>query len=234
MRALVFDVETRIDKELVRDVFFRGEGLGEEEAYGRMRERLQEESGRDFFPLSCHRPVSIAIGEVDDDLRLTALQTLAGGEDAIVREFWRRVESLEGLLVSFNGKSFDLPVLELQALRLGLSLPGYFGEPRRFRSRGADRHLDLYDFLANGNRLRGGFDLVARLAGLAGKSEMDGSRVQTEWEAGNLAAIDRYCRDDVLQTYLLFLHIERMRGRLETDACQRLSRDAERLAAQSP
>lgn len=231
MRALVFDIETRVDKRLVRDVFFRGEPLGEDEAYSRMRERLEAESGRDFFPLTCHRPVSIAVGEVGDDLGLLSLHTLAGGEDEIVRDFWRRLESLDGLLVSFNGKSFDLPVLELQALRLGLSLPGYFGEPRRFRARGAERHLDLYDFLANGNRLRGGFDLLARLAGLTGKSEMDGGRVQAEWEAGNLAAIDRYCRDDVLQTYLLFLRVERMRGRLEADACERLSRDAERLAA---
>lgn len=233
MKALVFDVETRIDKALVREVFFRGEALSEEEAYARMREQIQGESGRDFFPLTCHRPVSIAVGAVDDDLRLASLETLTGDEDGIVRLFWQRLEALDGLLVSFNGKGFDLPVLELQALRLGLSLPGYFGEPRRFRSRGADRHLDLYDFLANGNRLRGGFDLLARLAGLPGKSEMDGGRVQAEWEAGNLAAIDRYCRDDVLQTYLLFLRVEHLRGRLEREACERLSRAAESLAAQA-
>jgi predicted PolB exonuclease-like 3'-5' exonuclease len=228
VRHLIFDIETRIDKELVRDVFFRGEGLGEQEAFERMREQLQEQ-GRDFFPLTCHRPVSIAVGDVDDDGRLVSLATLAAGdEDEMVRDFWRRVGELDGSLVSFNGRHFDLPVLELQALRLGIAAAAYFDDPLRFRDRRARCHYDLLDFLSNGgaHRLRGGFDLLARLAGLPGKSEMDGSRVQAEWEAGNLEAIHRYCRDDVLQTYLLFVRLELLRGRVEAAKCAQLQAEA--------
>lgn len=235
MRYVVFDIETRVDKQLVREAFFRGQGLSDEEAFARMRERLKEEGGRDFFPVTCHLPVSIAVGDVGEDLRLVRLESLGGGtysEAGIVREFWQRLERFDGTLVSFSGRNFDLPVLELQALRHGLSAPRYFNESRRYRGRAADRHYDLHEFLSNGGiyRLRGGLDILGRLAGLRGKSDMDGSVVQGKWEAGRLEEIHRYCRDDVLQTYLLFLRVERMRGRLDAARCEELSEAAKRLA----
>jgi 3'-5' exonuclease len=233
VRYLVFDVETRVDKKMVGDVFFHGEALSEADAYARMRERLREENGRDFFPVTCHLPISIAIGEVDGERRLTSLRTLTADEDGMVREFWKMFEGYDGTLLSFNGRNFDLPVLELQALRLGLTLPSYFNEAKRFRARYAERHYDLYDFLSNGGfyRLRGGFDVLTRLAGLRGKSDMDGSKVQDQWEAGNLEVIHRYCRDDVLQTYLLFLRVEAMRGRIDYARAAELRAAAENLAA---
>lgn len=232
MKYLVFDIETRIDKKLVGEVFFHGESLSEADAFARMRDRLREENGRDFFPLTCHLPISIAVGEVDGDRRLTSLRTLSADEDGMVREFWQMFEGYGGVLVSFSGRNFDLPVLELQALRLGLTVPKYFNEPKHFRARHAERHYDLYDFLSNNGayRLRGGFDLLARIAGLRGKGEMDGSKVQDQWEAGNLETIHRYCRDDVLQTYLLFLKVEAMRGRISQERAAVLSGEAEELA----
>ena len=228
MRYIVFDIETRVDKQLVRKVFFRGETLSDGDAYGRMRERLRGESGTDFFPVTCHVPVSIAVGEVNGDGHLASLRTLGDGEEQMVRDFWQYLLGFDGTLISFSGRNFDLPVLELQALRLGLVLPTYFNEPKRFRARYAERHYDLYDFLSNGGayRLRGGFDVLTRLAGLRGKSDMEGSKVQEQWEAGNLEVIHRYCRDDVLQTYLLFLRVEVMRGRMDRERCERLSREA--------
>lgn len=235
MRYLVFDIETRIDKTLVREVFYGGEGIGEEEAVARLRAKLLEENGRDFFPVTCHVPISIAVGEVDDHLRLVRLETLSGegGEAGMVREFWQRLERFDGTLVTFSGRNFDLPVLELQALRLGLAVPRYFNEGRRYRGRNADRHCDLFEFFSNSGayRLRGGLDILARLAGLPGKTGLHGSEVQAAWEAGRLDDIHRYCRDDVLQTYLLFLRAEVLRARLEPTRFETLRAEAEKLVA---
>jgi predicted PolB exonuclease-like 3'-5' exonuclease len=66
-------------------------------------------------------------------------------------------------------------------------------------------------------RVRGGFDLLARLIGLPGKGEVDGAGVQALWESGRLADIHAYCRRDVIQTYFLFLRFELMRGRITPD-----------------
>src|SRR5262249_36187391 len=113
---------------------------------------------------------------------------------------------------------FDLPVLELQALRHGCSAPRYFGERDGLRAR-AGRHCDLYDWLSNSgaSRLRGGLDLAARLVGLPGKGAVSGADVQVLWQRGAWEQIHRYCRDDVLQTYFLFLRVQHLRGKLTAD-----------------
>jgi predicted PolB exonuclease-like 3'-5' exonuclease len=218
VRFAIFDIETRIDKALVRSVLHRGSALGEEEAYARTREELVARSGSDFFPVAFHVPISIVIGDVGEDRALTAVHVLGAegySEAGIVREFWERVERFRGTLVSFNGRNFDLPVMELGALRHGCRIPRYFGA--RYRNRYADdAHYDLYDFVTNYGmyHVRGGFHLLAQLAGLPGKGEVDGAAVQKLWEAGRLAEVHAYCRRDVIQTYFLFLRVELMRGRI--------------------
>jgi predicted PolB exonuclease-like 3'-5' exonuclease len=217
MPFAVFDIETRIDKALLRTILCRGEEIGDEEAFERARTRATARGGSDFLPLAFHVPVSIAVGTVDDARMLTGVEVLGGGagEAAIAREFWERLERFEGTLVSFNGRRFDLPVLELAALRHGCVIPRYFRGGYRYRY-SDDAHYDLYDFLTNcgAYSVRGGFDLLARLIGLPGKGDVDGAQVQALWEAGRLADIDAYCRRDVIQTYFLFLRLELMRGRI--------------------
>jgi predicted PolB exonuclease-like 3'-5' exonuclease len=222
MSFAIFDIETRIDKALIRAVMYPHEDLTEEQAYQRFRQRIIEErEGRsDFLPIVFHVPISIVIGNVTGNRILTAVEVLCNqdySEEGIVREFWRRVEAFPGTLVSFNGRAFDLPVLELHALRYGCQAPRYFNEKHGHRYRySEERHYDLFDFLSNAGayRIRGGFNLLARLIGLPGKTWVDGSMIQGLWDAGQLSAIHAYCRQDVIQTYALFLRIELMRGRL--------------------
>ena len=228
MRYTIFDIETRIEKSLVRAVYFSHETLADEEAYNRVRQQLRQDQGNDFFPLSFHVPISIAIGQVTDDRLLTVVETLHEAdysEEAIVRNFWQRLERFPGTLVSFNGRNFDLPVLELQALKYGCSAPHYFNGKHRKRY-AEEGHYDLYDFLTNygAHRLRGGFNALAKLIGLPGKTEIDGSMVQQLWEANRLADIHRYCRQDVIQTYFLFLRVELLRGRITPGQYEELIR----------
>jgi hypothetical protein len=218
MRYTIVDIETRIAKDLVRVVYFPHSEISAEEAYAQTRQRLQAEQGNDFFPLSFHIPISIVVGQVNDERVLTAVEALQDhdySEEALVRAFWQRLERFPGALVTFNGRSFDLPVLELQALKYGCQAPRYFGGKSRNRY-AEEGHYDLYDFLTNFgvHRLRGGFNVLAKMIGLPGKTEIDGSMVQQLWEEGRLADIHRYCRHDVIQTYFLFLRVELMRGRL--------------------
>jgi predicted PolB exonuclease-like 3'-5' exonuclease len=222
MSFAIFDIETRIDKALIRAVMYPHDDLTDEEAYQRFRSQIRaERDGRnDFLPIPFHIPVSIVVGNVSGGYALTAVEVLCAqhySEEEIVYEFWRRVEAFPGTLVSFNGRNFDLPVLELQALRYGCQAPRYFNEKYGHRYRySEERHYDLFEFLSNvgASRIRGGFNLLARLIGLPGKTWVDGSMIQGLWEAGALDTIHTYCRQDVIQTYGLFLRIELMRGRL--------------------
>jgi hypothetical protein len=231
MKYLVFDIETRIDKGLVRSVYHPGQAISDEEAYERVRERLQREQGSDFFPVTFHVPIVVALGEVADDGTLARVDALGGADTAaqLTRTFWQQVEECTGVLVSFNGRGFDLPVMELQALRHGIDAPRYFTDRYGPRNRFSDKHLDLHDFLSNAGavRLRGGLDVVSRLIGLPGKTEISGRDVQRLWERGEVGSVERYCRRDVIQTYLVLLRVERLRGRIGAADLQRLWAAAE-------
>jgi hypothetical protein len=233
MSYAVLDIETRIDKALVKAVYASREAISEEEAYERARAELLEQQGHDFFPPPFHVPIVILVGNVTSDWELTGVEEVGGegaSEETIVRAFWERVEQFRGTLVSFNGRNFDLPVLELQALRYGCQAPRYFNERYGHRHRYSEQgHYDLYDFLTNFGitRLRGGFHLLARLVGLPGKGEIAGSDVQGLWEAGRRRDIARYCRRDVIQTYFLFLRVELMRGRLGAERYEQVVAKAE-------
>ena len=233
MAYALFDIETRIDKALVKAVYAPREGVDENVVYERVRERLLAEHGSDFFPYSFHVPITIVVGNINGECELTNVEEVGGAvcsEEAMVRAFWERVEHFPGTLVSFNGRSFDLPVLELQALRYGCPAPRYFNEKYGHRYRYSEQgHYDLYEFLTNSGvvRLRGGLHLLARLIGLPGKGKIEGSQVQALWESNRKEEIVRYCRQDVIQTYFLFLRIELMRGRLSPESYARALGTAE-------
>ena len=236
MSFLFFDIETRVDKALLRATLLRGHEGSDDEAYEVLREQLLRETGSDFVPLSFHVPVSIALAGAGEDYVLHELEVLKAdeiGEAGVVCAFWDRLEAFEGTLVSFNGRGFDLPVLELQGLRHGCAAPHYFGDRNGLRSR-YGRHDDLYDFLTNfgATRLRGGFDLVSKLVGLPGKVEVSGGDVQGLWEAGRCDEVHRYCSRDAIQTYFLFLKIEHLRGRLSGERLAAVEEAAHDFRAQ--
>jgi predicted PolB exonuclease-like 3'-5' exonuclease len=224
MPFAVFDVETRVDKHLLNQVYFDGQGLTDSEAFERYREDLKRRRDNDFLPITLHLPISIAIGNVGDDYILRAVETLGVGdysEEKLVREFWARAERFTGTMVTFNGRRFDIPVLELAALRHAIAAPVHFSDDGLARNRYARaRHFDLFDYLTNFGAisLAGGMDLLLKMIGMPGKTGMDGSMVQEYFEAGRLDEIHRYCRNDVVQTYFLFLRVALMRGEIDEHA----------------
>jgi hypothetical protein len=228
MAFIVFDIETRVDKALVNRVYHAADGLSDDEAYERHRAELMRRRSSDFFPIPFHVPISIALAEIADDHALRGIESLGAGassEEALVGDFWSRIDRSPATLVTFNGRRFDLPVLELAALRCGVSAPNYFSDASRARNRYAeDRHLDLLDFLTNHGAvtLAGGLNLLLNMLGLPGKTGVNGSQVQQLYESGRIDEIHRYCRDDVMRTYLLFLRVELLRGRISESRCRAL------------
>ena len=77
------------------------------------------------------------------------------------------------------------------------------------------RHLDLMDVLSGYQaRARAGLSDIAVLLGFPGKLGFDGSQVWDAYLRGELARIRHYCETDVLNTWLVFLRFQYMRGRL--------------------
>jgi len=183
------------------------------------------ESPAPFPPTWAHRIVVIGCLWLDHGYRLKRLGVIGdaeGGtgtpdqrEKALLEDFSRFVGRARPVLVTYNGRAFDLPVIALRSLCHGVSLGWYYRE-RNVRYRYSEEgHLDLCDWLADHGATRSGsLDAVARLIGLPGKVGVDGSQVEGLYRAGQLAAIQRYCLADVAQTALLFLRFRLLQGML--------------------
>jgi 3'-5' exonuclease len=228
VRYLVFDLESVADGALVSKLRYPGQGLDAAEAVSRYRAELMAKYETDFIPYTFQVPVSVVVAKVAADFRLldiVALDEPQFRSHIITEHFWRGWDKYQRpTLVSFNGRTFDVPLLELAAFRYGLSVPAWFNcsgktydQPRnRYNT---ECHLDLHDVLTNfgASRFNGGLNLVANLLGKPGKMEVQGHMVQDLWNAGNLAQINDYCRCDVLDTYFAFLRTMVLLGQLKLE-----------------
>ena len=225
-RYLVFDIESVADGDLVSRLRYPGENLPPQKAIARYRGELQAETGKDFIPYTFQLPISLVIAKIDKSLRLLDLVALDEEESRpheIVRRFWegwRRYQRPR--LVSFNGRGFDMPLLELCAFRYGIQIPDWFAEDSRNFDQPRYRyntaaHFDLHEWLTNSgaSRFTGGLSLAANLIGKPGKTEVAGHMVQDLWDAGRKAEIHDYCRADVLDTYFVFLRSRVVAGDID-------------------
>ena len=139
-------------------------------------------------------------------------------ERHLLEDFSRFVGRARPVLVTYNGRSFDLPVIVMRALCHAVAIPWYYRD-RDFRYRySEDGHLDLCDWLADHGAARASkLDAITRLIGLPGKVGIDGSQVEGLYRAGQLDAIQQYCLADVAQTALLFLRFRLLQGQIAPD-----------------
>ena len=228
VKYLVFDVESVADGSLVSRIRFPGDELSGEQAIQRYREELIEKYESDFIPYTFQIPVSVAVAKVGEDLRLIDLVTLDEPEyrsHVITENFWRGWEAYRHpTFVSFNGRTFDIPLLELAAFRYGLDLSRWFNLDAKSWDQNRNRyntssHLDLHDVLTNfgATRFNGGLNLVANLIGKPGKMDVQGYMVQDLFNEGKLGEINDYCRCDVLDTYFAFLRTSVLLGNITLD-----------------
>jgi hypothetical protein len=226
---LVFDIETVADGRLIQRVRYPDlSELTPEQAVAKQRADLLEKSGgkSDFIPHTFQLPVSIAIAKVAADFALMEVTTLDRPKfrpHVIARKFWKGWHAYgQPTLVTFNGRFFDLPVMELCAYRFGIAVPSWFTtsgasytQPRNRFNLGA--HFDVQEFISNfgAMQVNGGLNLCAQLLGKPGKMDTKGSMVQELWEKGDLQRIDDYCMCDALDTYFVFLRTRVLLGQVD-------------------
>jgi predicted PolB exonuclease-like 3'-5' exonuclease len=215
---LVLDTESVPDGRLIAKVKYPGEQLTPEEAVARAQAQARERSpgGSDFLPVTFQYPVAVCVIRVGADFRLQAVTCLDAPHfqpAEIVKKFWLGVGCYKAKLVSFNGRGFDLPLLELAAFRYGCPARDHFYNSR---NRYGGNHLDLMDWLSNYGacRLAGGLDLLSKLLGKPGKMDVSGEQVYEMHRAGRHQDINDYCLFDTIDTYFVFLRTRVLSGDL--------------------
>ena len=226
--VLAFDIETIPDTAGIRKLHDLPADLSDNEVAEFAFQKRRAASGNDFLPLHLQRVVvsSCALRE-GDRFSVWSLAEPKLKEAEIIQRFYDGIEKFTPQLVSWNGGGFDLPVLHYRGLIHGVAAPRYWdqGEDDRdfkwnnYISRYHSRHLDLMDLLALYQpRANAPLDELAKLMGLPGKLGMDGSAVWGAWQEGRIDEIRDYCETDVVNTFLVYLRFQRLRGVLAAKA----------------
>jgi predicted PolB exonuclease-like 3'-5' exonuclease len=231
MNVLVFDIETIPDIEGGQRIYDL-QGLDDKSTAKAMHHLQQQKTGSEFLPLYLHKIIAISVvyrGMGDDMESMVTVHSL-GDENSTEAElltlFFNEIEERTPTLVSWNGTGFDLPVIHYRTLKNGISAPGYWEKGSKksdfrddnYLSRYHERHTDLKDVLASYNRHASApLDHLSTLLGFPGKNGMDGSMVWGEYQAGNITGIRDYCETDVLNTYLVYLQYQLMRGEIDKE-----------------
>lgn len=224
MNTLVFDIETIPDIEGGRRIYELGDLDADGIAKAMFHLRFQK-TGSEFLPHHLHRIVAISVtfrGR-NDEFKVWSLGDENASEKELIQRFFDGIEKYTPTLVSWNGGGFDLPVLHYRAMIHKISAPRYWdlGEDdssfkyNNYISRYHLRHTDLMDLLAlYTGRANAPLDDLATLMGFPGKMGMDGSKVWEAYQTGKTAEIRNYCETDVLNTWLVYLRFQLMRGQI--------------------
>ena len=227
MNVFVFDIETIPDLDAGRHLLGLSDLDDAAVADAMAAKRRAETGGNAFQRLHLHRVAVISVVyRGGDQVKVWSLGDERLDEATTLQRFFDGIERYAPTLVSWNGSGFDLPVLHYRALLHGLQAPRYWETgltDQSFRwnnylNRFHDRHTDLMDMLAGYQpRAFCGLDDLALLCGFPGKMGMHGDAVDAAIADGRFGEVRDYCETDVLNTWLLYLRFQLLRGHLTRD-----------------
>ena len=207
MKYLIFDIETIPDPEHPW--------------------KPPEDKPDQFPPIPVHKIVSIggmllSVDEVQGSAKNKVLWFGNFGtpddEISIILEFLKMCDDEMPDLISYNGRGFDLPVIEHRCMRWGIQAPFLFewNLRNRFKEQG---HMDLQDILTNfGASFRSKLSDICVALGMPGKMEVDGSKVDEMISEGKQEEVDSYCLCDVAETAWLLIRFLHLRGHISSIA----------------
>ena len=206
--ALVIDIETvgQDPRELptrARDYLFRHverDASNEEDIEVRRKEIV------DRFGLDPTTGVIVCIGLYDTE-RKTEEALTQKDEKSLLTSFWKLLdESPPNLFVTFNGKSFDFPYINIRSAILEIP-PSMKLSVRRFST---SPHFDVREVLAGNERhRRGSLDYFCSIFDIPSpKEHMNGAAVGEAYKQGRLDEIAQYCLADCRATGALYERIK--------------------------
>ncbi len=226
----VFDIETIPDTEAAYNLT----GTKETDE-NLLRKELEDyhldiTSGKNsFLRQPFHKVVAISflVADIDrssDGEQYHLKELRSGGEEEasekeLIEGCFSYLNKIKPRFVSFNGRTFDIPVMKYRAMKYGISVPWYYQSGDKWNSYSSryslDWHCDLIDGLSDfGASARIKLNEVCAILGFPGKFGVDGGKVSQMYDNGQIKEIRDYCETDVLNTYLVYLRYMQHRGEL--------------------
>ncbi len=234
-QLVVFDIETIIDTDAAVRLLKLSPDLPQEDIRQALTDyHLKITDGKnDFIRQLFHKVVAISFlraeieyadqGEVYHFQELRSGGTSDSSEEELIKGFFTWCAKHNPRFVSFNGRTFDLPVLRYRAMHYGVAARWFYGAGDKWNNYlsrySADWHCDLLEQLSDyGASARVRLNEVCALLGVPGKLETDGGDVTRLYDEGKIDAIRDYCETDVLNTYLVYLYHMLHKGVLDKTA----------------
>jgi hypothetical protein len=230
MNIFVFDIETVPDISAARRIYNLPDLNDQDMTIALQHMRRQETGGSEFLRLHLQKIVAISVVlRTQNTLKVWSLGETQSPEEELIQRFFAGLEKYSPTLVSWNGGGFDLPVIHYRALLHRITASRYWDmgdDDNSFRynnylNRFHYRHMDLMDILAAyQSRANAPLDQIATMLGFPGKMGMSGDKVWQSFQEGKISEIRNYCETDVLNTYLVYLRFELLRGKLTHESYQ--------------
>lgn len=230
----VFDIETVPDLDAARNLLGLDGASKEELKQGIIDYHLKLTDGKSSFLRQPFWKV-IAISFLQADIvrdgngteKYVLNEIRSGGnldssEEELVKGFFAYLKKQPPRIISFNGKTFDLPVLKYRAIKHGISAPFLYKMGDKWsnynQKYSLDWHCDLVDAFSDfGSSARVKMNELCAVFNLPGKLGIDGSMVEDLYNMGKLQQIRDYCETDVANTYLLYLNYQHHNGSLSLE-----------------
>lgn len=217
--VIVFDIETIPDVEACSNLLGVTPQTLLEQRHLLKQYHLEVTNGRnEFLRQPFHQVVAISVvlltASYHDKTRQYSFKKVGTfckdkeyQESLLIASFFDYIQKHSPVLVSFNGKGFDLPVLKYRAMKYGISCTKFYEDARKYQYRyNIEWNCDLLDVLSDfGSSARIKLNEVCAILGFPGKVGIDGSKVTPMFDKGQLLEIQNYCETDVINTTLVFL-----------------------------
>ena len=144
-------------------------------------------------------------------------------EERLLRAFWKFFAAGRYRVVTWNGRSFDLPTLLLRSMMHGIAVPSWYRRGTKWDGYGhryaVDWHSDLMEVLAEfGACARLTLEEAAGLLALPGKMGEHGSEVAALIARGEIGRVRAYCETDCLNLFVVYLRWAHLTGRTSSEA----------------
>lgn len=221
-KLFCFDIETVTDTSVAANLLEDVGGKNELDLREAMRQyHLDITDGKnDFVRQLFHKVVCVSFVEADIEMingyeffKINSIRS-GGKEDShekdVVSGFFSHLSKIKPRIVSFNGRTFDLPVMKYRAMKYNIPIEWFYKSGDKWNSYNQryslDWHCDLIEALSDfGSSAKVKIREVCALFGIPCKYDVDGSEVATLYDNGEIKRIRDYCEIDALVTYLIYL-----------------------------
>ena len=213
---MVFDIET-IPDVTTGKALYGIDSDNEDDALQALIAARHAEAGNDFMRHPLHKVACLSFLWIQDDSFILKSLSLENMSEAEILSTFVRAFGKYPTLISWNGASFDLPVLMYRLTHHGIDAKPIFG--RDYLYRYSKSHIDMMDKFSFGvwsNKQK--LNTIAALCGYAGKGDIDGSQVLPMVQAGEWDILTTYCESDVINTWFIYLRYLQLTGNLSAEA----------------